>query len=1060
MPDVHNSTLESLDSFCSGLKDRVAYVQQKYPGSRERFRYLVGPWLSQELLPRPSSSNACRFLLGYQNYKADFIHKIVQPLVGGDPFASGPVCSAKGSLLDTIQAFRPANIRLLRGLELRLATIQLVYDRTYTEKHLPRLAALIRGYQEFFETSRWQKAAPYKEETFGQNRTSAWRALKRIDQDLALSIEEVVRQNQWIPQNPSVKPVKWSFLDPAIAFLTDTICEILGGKPTVRSLESEQARTENWSPGETWAMIVLKRPGTIFESPKRVGMVYRLQVEAISHTQDVFAQGDTISPIYPHPHLGQHFPIRPTFQGAIRNVWMANCAHRLRAGEPPRKDFRWSLVPYDETDAESDVIDAASIQQRDSKLPEIVQARKIWEEESQEGNRHRCLWSPLDGPSATFAFALGLESAIEQQLLRRDVAATGQFHVVDFDCNKLSSDPSTGKEVLGVRPKLIAAENVGVKQLLVSDSQTSDLPLGKDKWKKCATFSEIYGEASEIEGVVKKIVKRASSFWSNVEQWSVETDSDSKETTEEKNLQQEHRFDLYVPPEYAWQDPNPKFALDRSGKEPRWLSVPLEGDPDDQLLRSLKWAYQHHHNIVLVDGAGAGKTISAFKIQELLSRDLSSRQVFGDKIPRVVLLWSSSLPETGKTRPSLRELLCADPTIQGACDGSPITPEALVSYLFQSKRMVVVVDAYDELGASKEIDQKKILQSVLQEKDSKAIFWIVTGREQAIEQSSETGNLFASGFRRLQIASFSEDLQDRYMERFLTTHMHQREIERELGSAGWRACLLGTGAQWNELLGLPHTLRSIAKIFEPWTPGMPIPKFSSPSDLFFQTGEEMLRRELRKRFGEQVEIANRKHAINPCCYLLESALGAVAFEMATLNHWRSVPGSGRSLTEEIGNVLKSAKKRFIQSKVDFLEIDPEQVWAWAVGIMDNFMSYGGALGAQKGDRVLSFTTRRIQEMRAALFMTQYAAPLDLRNESHWLASARGHSGDADWKDLWLAAIRMPIEDSSVGSRGVNPKRYASAMEVLFERPYISSQSSNPNAPRAQRRPTELMWECD
>ena len=43
---------------------------------------------------------------------------------------------------------------------------------------------------------------------------------------------------------------------------------------------------------------------------------------------------------------------------------------------------------------------------------------------------------------------------------------------------------------------------------------------------------------------------------------------------------------------------------------------------------------------------------------------------------------------------------------------------------------------------------------------------------------------------------------------------------------------------------------------------------------------------------------------------------------------------------------------------------------------------------------------------------------------------------------------------------MNPKRYASAMEVLFERPYISVQSSNPNAPRGQRRPTELMWECD
>ncbi len=123
--------------------------------------------------------------------------------------------------------------------------------------------------------------------------------------------------------------------------------------------------------------------------------------------------------------------------------------------------------------------------------------------------------------------------------------------------------------------------------------------------------------------------------------------------------------------------------------------------------------------------------------------------------------------------------------------------------------------------------------------------------------------------------------------------------------------------------------------------------------------------------------------------VVKRLLGSVAFEMATRNHWRYVPGSGRSLAGEIEDVLKCAKERFVRSKVPFQEIEPGQVWTWAVKIIDHFMSYGGALGAQKGDRVLSFTTRRIQEMRAALFMTQYAAPLELRNEKHWLSSARG-----------------------------------------------------------------------
>jgi formylglycine-generating enzyme required for sulfatase activity len=1057
MPDPRESTLDSLEAFCKGLKDRCAFVEQKYPGMPEYFRYLVGPWLSQELLPHPSTSNACRFLLGYQNHKNEFIQRIVTPLIGANLFGADFVRSASGSLLDRVQVFSPPNARLLSGLELRLATIQLVHNRSDTVTLQSGLAALIRAYQSFFGTDRWSSAAPYELEEYRKNRTSAWLALKRFDQDLALSIEDVVRQNQWDAKG---KSVAWSFLDPAIAFLTDSMCEILGGTPGVRSFASEQATSDHWHPGETWAMIVLKHPGTQLTTPKRVGMVYRLRIEAIRHDQEGFTQADIISPIYPHPHLGLHFPIDRTFQSAIRNAWMTVCAHRLKDGKPPRHDFRWSLVPYDESDGESNLIEATSVDTRDTKLPNIVQTKRIWEQVSQEGKRHRCLWSPLAGPSATFAFALALESAVQQQRLRRDVAATGQFHVQDFDCNTLTRDPSTGKEILGVFPKLMAAEDVGVERLLVSDSQTSDLPLVKDQWTKCATFLELYRQASEIEGVVNRIVAQASSFWTTVENWTGKTEIDSKDYEDEKILQQEHRFDLYVPPEYAWQDPNPKFALERSGKEPRWLSDPLGGDPNDQLHRALQWAYQHHQNIVLVDTAGAGKTISAFKIQQVLSSEHSCRQVFEDTPPHAVLLWSSKLPETNKTHPTLRDLLRADPSIQVACEGSQITPDALVSYLLESKRLVVVVDAYDELSESKESDQKKILQSVYQEKDSKAIFWIVTGREYAIEQSSETGNLFATGFRRLQIESFSEELQNRYMNGFLATHEHQQELERVLGSGGWRSCLLGSGAQWNELLGLPHTLRSIAKILEPWTPGTPIPKFSSPSDLFFQTGEEMLRRELRKRFGEQVEIANRRHSINPCCYLLECALGAVAFEMATRNHWRYVPGSGRSLAAEIEAVLKCAKERFVRSKVAFQEIEPSQVWTWAVDIIDHFMSYGGALGAQKGDRVLSFTTRRIQEMRAALFMTQYAAPQELRNENDWLSSARGHSGDTNWKELWLAAIWMPIEDDSVGSKGVDVQQYAKVMEILYERPYIWRQSDNPNAPRAQRRPTELMWECD
>jgi len=50
---------------------------------------------------------------------------------------------------------------------------------------------------------------------------------------------------------------------------------------------------------KTWAMVVLKHPGTKVVSAKRVGMVYRLRVEAIRHDEEGFTRADTISPIYP-----------------------------------------------------------------------------------------------------------------------------------------------------------------------------------------------------------------------------------------------------------------------------------------------------------------------------------------------------------------------------------------------------------------------------------------------------------------------------------------------------------------------------------------------------------------------------------------------------------------------------------------------------------------------------------------------------------------------------------------------------------------------------------------
>ena len=1014
----------------SELETRIEKAEGFIPSEQrpDFFECIAGPFLSRRLMPSIERPNYCRFLSTYLKSRKDFYTKVAMPLFGRDVLSTGEqFCAANDSLIGRMQEISGRRdisppMRLLRGVELRIATL-LALEHIQTDKGI--FIRLVKAYQKYFSTSCWNEVPAYSDPELAIHKSAAWGVIHSNNEQLAKRIHEDLEKENI------------SFLDPAAAMLIDTICEASGWSDALkRPFKTEELKDgASWLVGDTWVLVVLPSKHTADR-----GIVMRLRVEPI----EFHLSGRpiaTIGAFYPHPHLGAFMHLNSTFQQSIRNAWLANHAGS-KTSASIHTDYRWSLIPWDDSTTKTTKLDDWC-----EAYPKIRQEGKDWREYSNERDRYHCLWSSLAGQSATLAYAISLKSCKEERYLCKDLAATATFEVPQQDCNKLSHNPLLGP-VDGIPAKRRALDRVYVRALIVSSEQTVKLPLEEGEWNKKLSFLDAYQTAIEFEEIIHGLATRAGSNWSEI-----------SKATGEGTLQDEHRFDLYVPPEYAWQDPNPKFDLDRTGKEPRWLSVPLGGAPEDQLQRALQEAYRKHQNIVLVDAAGAGKTISAYKIQELLSSDRSRKDVFGDTPPKAVLLWTSRLPKTNKSQPQFRELLCADPTIESASKKSKIIPEDLVEYLIESKRLVIVVDAYDELSEARGSDEKKILQSVYQEKDAEEVFWIVTGREYAIEQSSGTGNLFAK-FRRLQIVSFSEDLQNRYMEGFLATHKDKQKLKDHFGSNGWRSCLLGSGTPWDELLGLPHTLRSITKILELWDPDLPIPNFSSPSDLFFQTGEEMLRRELRKQLGMQVEIDGKQHEINPCCYLLECALGAVAFEMATRNHWRYVPGSGRQLTAEIEDVLKCAKERFLRSKVAFLGLVPGEVWTWAVDIMDHFMSYGGALGAQKGDRVLSFTTRRIQEMRAALFMTQYAHPTDLRNEEHWLSSARGHSGDANWQELWLAAIRMPIEDASMGSKGVDVQQYARVMEVLFERPYICKQSDEPNAPRAQRRPTELMWECD
>ena len=131
-------------------------------------------------------------------------------------------------------------------------------------------------------------------------------------------------------------------------------------------------------------------------------------------------------------------------------------------------------------------------------------------------------------------------------------------------------------------------------------------------------------------------------------------------------------------------------------------------------------------------------------------------------------------------------------------------------------RLVIVLDAFDELPA----EQKRHVKDLFEE-SSDTIRWIVTGRDWAINRQIAEQTLFdPNEFFRLRIKAFSTKLQDRYM-------------SRALPGIDWRSVLSGSEEDWEELLGLPATLRELIRALSMMdSKKSKTSRFDSPSDLF------------------------------------------------------------------------------------------------------------------------------------------------------------------------------------------------------------------------------------
>jgi hypothetical protein len=490
------NTLKDLIEFTKNLKSVIDHVSKTYPKDSESFRCIAGPWLSRQLLPRPEQENSCRFLSCYVNSsKSDFVDEVLKPLVGGNPFNGTKVCAGQQSILGQLQAFRPEyspkDFKLLRGLELRLATILCVHecDSSLTI----RLKALIYAYQEFFGDSKgcWSETQASQR----SEKTVAWHALKSVKSDIADAIDKII------------SGLQASYLDPAIAFLIDTLLECSGSQHLIRNLTSEDKNIcSDWDAGHSWVMTVATKQDR--------SVIFKLLVEAVRYKPKVDQpEVQTVGAFYPHPLLGVSFQINSVFQEGIRNAWLATVGQNVANGGSWTTDFRWSLIPYDDqpltfSDFEEELA---------AKIVLYNDHPNSWHDVKDESLRHLCLWNPLSGPSATLAFGIALRSALEGDVLRKDMAATAEFSLLDIDCNTINSNPLLSP-VGAVRVKLEEAKKFGIKHLLVATQQTDELFMGKADWRKHSTFMEAYKDAHEIEDYLRIYSDLVAGRWDRIVQ--------------------------------------------------------------------------------------------------------------------------------------------------------------------------------------------------------------------------------------------------------------------------------------------------------------------------------------------------------------------------------------------------------------------------------------------------------------------------------------------------------------------------------------------------------------
>lgn len=461
---------------------------------------------------------------------------------------------------------------------------------------------------------------------------------------------------------------------------------------------------------------------------------------------------------------------------------------------------------------------------------------------------------------------------------------------------------------------------------------------------------------------------------------------------------------------------------DESGRASRYEPLLSEEEREtfrDQPFEEIRRLLELGERICVTEDAGAGKTIAARRIVQLVSSD-EGCVALGRGPMLAVCFESSKKPWPNDVRQALETALV--PHVRSD-DG--VTAMQVVAYAVVQRRVAVVIDGFDqvagttiqEIGGVRTITAESLLTAIwtfLESPEGKRCQTIVTSRAFAVKAESDQTRFPREEWRFATILPFDEEQQTLYFRK--AGHLGASESVRDLFRGESHSEDLYE--QIADLLAVPVNLSLVREILRDGGPGE-LKKLRTRGDFYADAYGKLL---MRARNNPEKKISDE--TINGW----EEMLAAAAFQMMVDGIWNY------SVVRHsvVQGLLNRATRRIRSRRVD--RDDWQLLMALAPltdhAILDN--------PDNTSFPTLSWKHRGWMEYFAAVYLVQYAGEKAIKR-------AGQSANDPQWYWVYRFAIEMRIATFFDSRRKSAQHRLATLFGHLFA------------LPAKGERPTDLMY---